>query len=392
MQQWIIKANEAGQRLDKYLNRRLLKSPPGFVYKMLRKKNIVLNGKRAEGSAHLAKGDTVTLFLSDETIGKFRKNAPASEGLGRKYPVTNLDILYEDADVLVLNKPAGMLSQKAARKDVSANEYIIGYLLSSGQLTVEDLDSFTPSVCNRLDRNTSGLLIAGKSLAGLRDMSRRLKERSLSKYYQCLVAGHFSEAGVWEGWLKKDEENNRVTVSGARRRRKEAASDSQPDFSPQPDSRYIRTGFRPISYYGMPANAHDAYPVMGDMTVKHGRTPITEDANAHLMMGGPSDRCANAMECQRYTLVEAHLITGRSHQIRAHLAALGYPIVGDVKYGQPRDPLAARFGLRGQLLHAWRMEWEDGKRLEAPLPKQFQNILRQLKILEAGGKQIPTES
>ena len=163
MQEIIVAANEAGQRLDKMLAKYLNEAPKSFLYKMLRKKNIVLNGKKATGNEKLAVGDSVKLFLADETIAKF-------SNIHAVHTNVTLDIIYEDENVLLINKPVGMLSQKAVADDESLVEHIISYMLETRQLTEEELRKFRPSVCNRLDRNTSGLVAAGKSLAGLQEM------------------------------------------------------------------------------------------------------------------------------------------------------------------------------------------------------------------------------
>ena len=135
-----IQENEAGQRLDKFLKKYMKEPPVSFFYKMLRKKNIVLNGKKADGSEKLKQGDVIRLYLSDETLEKFREE-------DRSYPVwPDLEIVYEDRQVLMVNKPAGMLSQKAAPEDVSLYEYLVGYLLAGGQVTRESLAGFTPVV------------------------------------------------------------------------------------------------------------------------------------------------------------------------------------------------------------------------------------------------------
>lgn len=182
MQEIIISANEAGQRFDKLLGKYLNEAPKSFIYKMLRKKNIVLNGKKATGNEKLELGDHVKLFLADETIEKFSKVKIQKTN-------TRLDILYEDENILLINKPVGMLSQKATKKDESLIEHVISYLLDTNQLEKAALRSFKPSVCNRLDRNTSGLVVAGKSLAGLQKMGALFKERTMKKYYRCLVVG-----------------------------------------------------------------------------------------------------------------------------------------------------------------------------------------------------------
>lgn len=318
-----IKKQEAGQRFDKWLAKYLNKAPKSFLYKMLRKKNITLNGKKAEGNEKLSEGDTVKLFLSDETIQNFSE---------LKIPHTRqkLEIIYEDAHVLFINKPAGMLSQKARETDESVVEHVISYLLSDGQLSEGDLRTFRPSVCNRLDRNTSGLIVAGKSLIGLQEMSALFKERSLGKYYRCLVRGQIDKGQYIKGYLTKDEKTNKVSV---RQTFVQENVHSEENWLP------IETEYQPILI---------------------------------------SDAC---------TLLEVHLITGRSHQIRAHLASIGHPIIGDTKYGDPDENAKYRgqYGLKSQLLHAYRLEFPDipgslsylsGRSFTAPLPSLFERILR----------------
>lgn len=317
-----INNNEAGQRLDKYLKKLLKEANSSFIYKMLRKKNIVLNGKKADGTEKLNVGDEVTLFLSDETFDKFHG---ASQNIKQfetytSIPAKKLDVVYEDEDVIIINKPAGMLSQKAKPEDISANEYIIAYLLQSGTLTQDALHTFKPSICNRLDRNTSGLLIAGKTLKGLQEMSEALKERnakrSVQKYYRCIVSGVLKEKTYLKGYLSKDERTNKVTVY------KTKPTDKNIEYLP------IETEYRPLA------------------------------------------------SVNGFTELEVHLITGRSHQIRAHLASIGHPIIGDTKYGLPK--INERFGrecrLKSQLLHAYRIRFADGREVIAPTPKQYDKV------------------
>lgn len=315
MQEIQIAANEAGQRLDKLLAKYLSEAPKSFLYKMLRKKNIVLNGKKASGNEKLVAGDSVKLFLSDETIQKFSREITVCKSN------TKLDILYEDDDILLVNKPAGMLSQKAEAKDISLVEHLISYLLESGQLTRENLKSFKPSICNRLDRNTSGLVVCGKSLKGLQTMGQLFKEKTLKKYYRCIVAGNVTEKQYVKGYLIKDEKKNQVTVSDTY----------------FPESQEIETEYRPIQ------------------------------------------------QLKQGTLLEVHLITGKTHQIRAHLASQGHAIIGDYKYGsrEINDRYKKEYQLSHQLLHAYRLEVPKTKELPqlsekmfvAPLPKQFQKII-----------------
>lgn len=317
MQEIVITENEAGQRLDKLLAKYLNQAPKSFLYKMMRKKNIVLNGKKATGNEKLVLGDQVKLFLSDETIANFSK-------VQIQKTTQKLDILYEDADILLINKPVGMLSQKAKPQDESLVEHVISYLLDSGQLTEEELRKFKPSVCNRLDRNTSGLVVAGKSLVGLQTMGEFFKERSLKKYYRCLVQGVISTSQNIKGYLWKDEDTNKVMIFDSQR---EGALP-------------IETEYRPLWNNG------------------------------------------------RVTLLEVHLITGRTHQIRAHLASCGHGIIGDYKYGNKKmnEAFKKAYGLTSQLLHAYRLEMPKntgplqqigGKSFVAPCPELFGQILKQ---------------
>lgn len=318
MKQFQINANEAGQRFDKYLKKLLKEANTSFIYKMLRKKNIVLNGKKADGTEKLNVGDEVKLFLADETFDKFHGAAANTKQFEAyaQIPAKKLDIVYEDDDVIIINKPVGMLSQKAKPEDISANEYIIAYLLQSGALTQEALNTFKPSICNRLDRNTSGLLIAGKTLKGLQEMAEALKERSAQKYYRCIVSGVLKEKTYLKGYLSKDERTNKVTIY------KTKPTDHAIECLP------IETEYRPIA-----------------------------SANG-------------------YTELEVHLITGRSHQIRAHLSSIGHPIIGDTKYGSSKvnETFQRECRLKSQLLHAYRIHFADGREVIAPTPKIYDKV------------------
>ena len=218
MREWTVRREEKEQRFNKYLQRKLPGAPSSFLYKMLRKKNITLNGKKASGSELLQEGDLVTLFLSDETIGKFggtgsgtflkEDTAPEHDGTSefeRAYRqlrgrIGEEGILYEDDHLLAVRKPVGILSQKASDSDVSMNEWLVGYLLEKGAVNVQSLKAFRPSVCNRLDRNTGGILICSKSLAGARKAGELLRNRTLHKYYRAVVLGTVSKGGRIEGF------------------------------------------------------------------------------------------------------------------------------------------------------------------------------------------------
>ena len=320
MKEIIIRETEAGQRLDKFLNRCLPEAGKSFLYKMLRKKNIVLNGKKAEGKELLKCGDSLKFFFSEETMRKFSA-APAGE-----YPVLDQKyVLYEDEDVLIVNKTAGMLSQKAEQSDVSLAEYLTGYLLKEGAVTSEGLRVFQPGVCNRLDRNTSGIVLSGKHLAAARELSLMLKQRTMKKYYLCLVQGTVQETRRIAGYLRKNPKTNKVTVSDL----------------PAEHASYIETCYEPAAWY------------------------------------------------EEGTLLKVELITGRTHQIRSHLAYTGHPIAGDVKYGNRKynQRFEKAYGLRRQFLHAWQVVFPEmegifknlsSKTITAPLPDQLERLLEQL--------------
>ncbi len=348
MREIIIEKNEAGQRLDKFLKKYMRKAPDSFIYRMIRKKNIVLNGKRTEGSEILDPGDTVKLFLSDETIEKFSASSPVPGGVrlpapgstagtaAKEFPV----IIYEDSDIALINKPAGMLSQRGEGDENSIVEFLIDHMLAAGDISPEDLRTFRPSVCNRLDRNTSGMISAGKSLAGLQFLSATFRDRTVGKYYECIVLGEIDEPAVTDGYLIKDAVTNKVKI----------LSDAEFYESEESSEKNVsgRTG-----------------------TASH---IITEYEPLKTKNG--------------YTLLKVKLDTGRTHQIRAHLAALGHPILGDTKYG---GKAAQAYGARYQLLHAYRLEFPDvikgqfaylsGKAFEADLPGQFKDTAIRLELM-----------
>ena len=342
MQEFVVARAEAGGRFDKYLKRLLPLASSGFLYKMLRKKNITLNDKKTEGKEILAEKDVVKLFFSEETFLKFtgRSGSVSISGRDRadegnkdsvkKSPkdclkayqqLGKIPVIYEDEDILILNKPAGALSQKAKKEDVSLNEWMIGYLLKKEEITGEELSRFCPSVCNRLDRNTSGIVLCSKSVSGAQMLSEELKSRGLHKFYRLYVKGILTGEQTIEGVLRKDERSNTVQIS-----------DGKKD-----DASYIRTRYLPIR------------------------------------------------QERDKTLLEVELITGKTHQIRAHLASIGHPLLGDYKYGDRRfnEQYRRTYQVEHQLLHAYKIvfpplctPFEDisERTFYAPVPKIFDSV------------------
>lgn len=262
MKEIIIGRNQCDQRLDKFLSKYLKEAPKSFIYKMLRKKNIKLNGKRAQGGEKLSEGDRVILYLSDETLEKFLGRQKTGRRIRTDVGKVHLDIVYENEHIALINKPAGMLSQKAEAGNLSLVEYFAEYCGGAEE-------GFSPGICNRLDRNTSGLVIAGKTLAGLQKMSELIRERRIEKYYMTIVKGKMETGASVEGYLKKDSRTNKVRILP----------------EPAEGASYIKTEYEPL---------------------------YTDGA---------------------YTLLRVRLHTGKPHQIRSHLSSLSHPVVGDVKYG-----------------------------------------------------------
>ena len=326
MQELHVTANEAGQRLDKLLAKFLNQAPKSFLYKMMRKKNIVLNGKKCTGNEKLKQGDSIKLFFSDETIEKFSAGTYVTP---KKEKINMLPIIYEDEQVLLMNKPVGVLSQKAKDSDVSAVDILINYLIETNQLSKEQFRTFHPSICNRLDRNTSGILVAGKTLPALQEMNRFFKERTIAKYYRCLVKGRvIKNEDYIKGYLVKDQKTNKVSITKKK--------------------------------------TEEGVPIETEYCVIQSNDEVS--------------------------LLEVHLITGKTHQIRAHLASIGHPIIGDYKYGdkQINEMYRQEYGLKSQLLHAYRLEMpsSDGslaylndKKFVAELPDKFIKICKDKGVL-----------
>ncbi|MDR2044538.1 MAG: RluA family pseudouridine synthase [Clostridium sp.] len=401
MQSLTIGANQAGQRFDRFLHKYLSEAPNGFLYKMLRKKNITLNGKKAQGKEILVQGDEVCLYLSEETLQTFGPCSPglplAHAKMSRKAQTSaearisairqdlSARIVYEDEHVLIVNKPSGLLTQKAVRADYSLNDWLLDYLLEARDpagrpmLDPAELRTFRPSVCNRLDRNTGGLVLCGKTLTGNQELSRLLRERAVRKFYRAMVAGYLDTPCDMEAYLVKDQWKNKVQIH-------QAQTCPEQTFTVQTDPDQTRT--EPDD----PAQTHSAQ-------VRPAQTRPIQFRNA-LQSPEPSGQDGSAYIHTAYqplrmgkglTYLEVELFTGKPHQIRAHLAAIGHPVIGDYKYGdsEQNELYRTRRHVTSQLLHAYRMEFPElsgalsglsKKTVLAPLPAALRKLAAELSV------------
>lgn len=304
-------------RLDKFLRRLFVQATGGFVYKMLRKKNITLNDKKATGNEILKSGDIIRIYFSDETYEKLTATDDSVRIHYEKLSKIDcdVDIIFEDDEVIVAHKPKGMLSQKAEADDISINECLLAHLIKTGCLSEKDMAAFTPSVVNRLDRNTSGIIVFAKTYNAARVLTEWIREHQLKKSYRCIVCGDCRLEGRIKSFIKKDKSTNTVSVYD------KDADDLQP----------IETIYRFIKGNG------------------------------------------------RFTLVEAELVTGRTHQIRSQLAHFGYPILFDHKYGfeEYNNKFKKYEVLPGQLLHAYRVVFPDGREFTDDVPAVFEEIINE---------------
>lgn len=288
MKSFLISKNDSGQRLDKFITKAVPNLPQSLMYKYIRMKRIKVNGKRGEISQKLAIGDTVDMYINDEFF------APVAEHYDFLHASKHMDIVYEDENILLLDKKVGLLSHP---DETEYNDTLITrvkrYLYEKGEYDPKDEHSFTPSLVNRIDRNTGGIVIAAKNAESLRILNQKLKDRELEKYYLCVIHGSLSKKkGTLEGWLIKDEKKNKVTVYPQKRN----------------GAKEIRTKY----------------------SVKS--------------------------ENNGLSLVEVELLTGRTHQIRAHFASIGHPLLGDGKYGT-NELNKAYGGYKKQFLYSYRLKF-----------------------------------
>lgn len=304
MKSYIIKQNDANQRLDKFLTKSFPNLPKTLMYKYIRIKRIKLNGKRAEISTRLNVGDVVDLYINDEFFEK-KETVYDFMSAGK-----NIDIVYEDENIILLNKKVGLLSHP---DDSEYTDTLITrvkrYLFEKGEYKPEDETSFAPALVNRIDRNTSGIVICAKTAQALRILNQKMKDRELHKLYLCVVHGKMDKkSDILEGYLVKDEKKNKVFISK----------------NEKPGGKYIKTKYTSLGY---------------------------------------SDGLS---------LLEVDLLTGRTHQIRAHMASIGHPLLGDGKYGT--NKLNKQSGYKKQCLCSYKLIFDfttDAEELSYLNGKQF---------------------
>lgn len=304
MKSFTIEKNDSNQRLDKFLLKSCPKLPKALMYKYIRIKRIKVNGKRAEISTRLNVGDVVDMYINDEF---FEKKETVYDFMSAS---KNIDIVYEDENIILLNKKTGLLSHPDESEYVDTLiTRVKRYLFESGKWHPDEDTSFTPALVNRIDRNTSGIVICAKTAEALRVLNQKMKDRELHKVYLCIVQGKpEKEKELLEGYLFKDEKKNKVFVS---KKSKEG-------------SKLIRTEYTVLGY-------------------KDG-----------------------------LSLLEVNLLTGRTHQIRAHLASIGHPLLGDGKYG--KGDLNKSMGYKKQCLCSYKLVFDfttDAGSLEYLNGKEF---------------------
>ena len=337
MREIIITSNDSGRRLDRFLRKYLPGASLSEVYKAIRK-DIKVDGKRRNESYILNEGEVLTLYLTDEALDRFGAGSRKSNHGGQAQ--RTFGTVYEDDNVLMVSKPFGLLTHGDSheKKDHLTNQ-VKDYLIETGSYDPRSEKVFVPAPVNRLDRNTTGIVLFGKTAAAMRELSRMIREDDTRKFYLTIACGEVSKELHLGGSLVKDETANKVEIF---------AGD---------EGKEIETIVRPLE-------------------VLHFGSALTA------------------------TLCEIELVTGRSHQIRAHLASIGHPLIGDSKYATKGAALVnnyikAHYGLTTQLLHADRIEFLDSaaaseslgylaeRAFDAPVPKRFREIFTGL-----GGKYI----
>lgn len=290
MRRITVSQEESNQRLDKFLLKYFKNCPKSLIYKGIRTNKIKYNKKKPKGNEILKANDEIQIYFKEEQIKTFEKEKVIS-----KIPIT-FKTVYEDENILIVDKPVGLLTQKDSKEGYSLAEQVLYYLSENGSYDSERTKGFTPAPCNRLDRNTAGIVLIGKNLKAVQAISYMLEHKQISKYYMSIVLGRITKPMILKGYHLKDKSKNEVQI-------------------------------------------FDHY-VKGSKEVETRILPLKTNG--------------------RYTVIEVQLVTGKTHQIRAHLSAVGHPIIGDPKYGDKIENQYFRdkFNLTGQFLCAYKIKFE----------------------------------
>ena len=375
MREITIGINDAGRRLDRFLRKYLKNASLGEVYKFIRK-DVKVDGKRKNESYILNEGEVLTLYIPDDKLdsligssggnleGGFGDASPNAGARGSQ-PKKNFAVIYEDENILIADKPRGLLTHGDSRekKNHLANQ-VKDYLIAKGEYNPRTEKVFSPAPANRLDRNTTGIVLFGKTAEAMRELNRAIRCDDIGKFYLTVACGIIEGRLELEGELVKDEVLNTVSVTNA------VGADGAANAE---RARRICTIVNPLETLCFASGGKDSSAQNGNEA---------DSCNA----AGKDSSAQNDLFA---TLAEIELVTGRTHQIRAHLASIGHPIIGDSKYAT-RDSAAlngfarSRFGLSSQLLHARRIEFRNmegslaylsGKEFQAEPPKQFAEII-----------------
>ncbi|MCI6012796.1 MAG: RluA family pseudouridine synthase [Firmicutes bacterium] len=316
----VITENQGGQRLDRFLKKYFDQAPLSLIYKMIRK-DVKVNGKRSSQDAIVEAGDRIAVYLPEAEAARLQK--PKKRVRARR----QFAIAYEDENILIAEKPFGLLTHgdKTEKKNHLANQ-VVDYLIEKGAYDPRTDRTFTPSPVGRLDRNTTGLVMFGKNGPALQELNRLIQDKdAVGKVYLTITAGRMTEPLHLQDRMEKNEKKNMISV----------------------------------------------------LPQESGEGKLMETLAWPLQTARYRDRW--------YTLVKVEIRTGRTHQIRAHLARAGYPVIGDTKYGDPsvNRRMQQDFGLNTHLLHAWQLEFRhpegvlkglSGKTVQAALPEQMARI------------------
>ena len=289
MKKFSVPKNDAGNRLDKFINKCFPNIPYSLLYKYIRKKRIKVNGKKEEISYRLKENDVLELYINDELLEKSNKSSDF------KAASEDIEILYEDDNIMIINKKAGLIvhPDDDIKVDCLVNR-IKSYLFKKGEFNPENENSFAPALVNRIDRNTSGIVIAAKNAESLRILNLKMKERELHKKYICILCGTLKkDSEILKAFLDKNSSENKVYISNK-------------------------------------------------MKNKNYKTILTKYSVID--------------KSKKFTLAEIELLTGRTHQIRAHMAYLGYPLLGDGKYGV--NKINREMGYKYQALCAYKLKFD----------------------------------